>query len=325
MQFEFENICIDCKKRGYHVGFTFKTITYKGFELLDMPQQFMDGATLAFFYKGKEHIIHSIEKSVQITGTNKSSGELQYRSDFAFIKCIQSQTKKKFTFFYNVLGLDSIYSEADNIIEPNQLPLKGIYYLMDLYSEKETHLDIVLTIINNTDEMVENFDLYWFMDFDIGGSERRKQNNWDAVDDFSIAMVDKTQTEPESQDIYAGIISIPTDYKINKGAGDPNHLMPTFPNKVPNFVDSKEPNDYAIGMQFSKEKIEPKQVSVIPLSIVVGEGKDNLLQNINEARVILKERYEKHKSPDFADKRFIPDQKYSKINTAINRWCGDGE
>ena len=98
--------------------------------------------------------------------------------------------------------------------------------------------------------------------------------------------------------------------------------MPTFPNKIWISLIWKT-NDYIVTVL--KEKIEPKQVSVIPLSIVVGEGKDNLLQNINEAQVILKERYEKHKSPDFVDKRFIPDQKYSKINTSINRWCGDGE
>lgn len=316
MEYEFENICIDCKKRGYSVGFTFKTIRFEGVDLLDMPQKYMDGATIAFDYLNALHVIHSIEKSVQ-----NHEGESEYNTDFALIKLIQSQTRKKFTFFYNILKIENIYSQSANDLNKKTLPLNGLYYLMDVYSESKTHIDIIITIINNTQNPIDNFDLYWFLDFDIGGNVHNKSNIAERIDDFSIVMFNFQ--EDDNNRIYGGLTTIPSDLTIELGVGNPNDLMPDFPSRKPKFVNPVTPNDYAIGIQFSKPNIPPNGIVVIPISIIAGKGTQDLISNIKVAQEKLGVYYDQHKKIDFNDKRFISDEKYSKINTAINRWCRD--
>lgn len=317
MDYEFENICIDCKKRGYSVGFTFKSIKYKGIDLLEMPQKYMDGATIAFDYLEQEHIIHSIEKSVQ-----KINEESSYKTDFAIIKMIQSNTRKKFTFFYNVLKIEDIYLPNMDNTNLKRLPLNGIYYLMDVLSESNTHIDIIITIINNTINPINNLDLYWFLDFDIYGNTYNKTNLFDlTLDSLSVGMYDSLDTS--NSRIYAGLTTIETDFIIAKGAGYPNDFLPDFPERKPKFIESNQPSDYALGLQFSRKSINPIEDVIIPLSIVVGEGQMDFVENIKNAQQKLKILSELHKKMDFSDKRFIVDEKYSKINTAINKWCRD--
>ncbi len=316
MDYEFENICIDCKKRGYSVGFTFKSIRYEGIDLLDMPQKYMDGATLAFDYMNNLHIIHSIEKSVK-----DSDGDCEYKTDFALIKLIQSQTKKKFTFFYNILKIDDIYLESEINKKEQSPPLTGLYYLMDVYSENKTHIDIIITIINNTTNPIKNFDLYWCLDFDIRGNAHNKTNIAELFDDRAIVMCDVCSQDPQFERIYAGLTTIPIDMKIDMGAGNPNDFIPEFPLRNLKFINSTVPNDYAIGIHFSKTEIPSNSHIIIPISIIAAKGNQELIQNIKLAKEKLDYYYHQHKKIDYSDKRFISDEKYSKINTAINRWC----
>ncbi len=60
---EFENICLNCKEKGFYFGYSFKTIRYQGETVLDMPTRHLNGPALAFTYHQWPLFIHSLENS----------------------------------------------------------------------------------------------------------------------------------------------------------------------------------------------------------------------------------------------------------------------
>ena len=60
---DYETICMNCQEKGYSFGYGIKTIEYKGFKILDLPQPYLNGASVYFEYEKKTILLKSTENS----------------------------------------------------------------------------------------------------------------------------------------------------------------------------------------------------------------------------------------------------------------------
>ena len=106
---EFENICLNCKEKGYYFGYSFKTIRYRGETILDMPTQHLNRPAIAFVYHHLPLYIHSMEISHPI-------GSVAEKPVFAMINMKRGQTLQKFTYQYKMQNNKKFYQPPEKLL-----------------------------------------------------------------------------------------------------------------------------------------------------------------------------------------------------------------
>ena len=303
---DYETICINCQKKGYCFGYGLKTIEYKGIKILDLPQPYLNGASVFFEYENKPVLLKSTENS-----HNSDSGIKD--SKFAMINARSSKNNLISRFTYS-------FSFPENTQEEKQTP--RIIEYVDVYRfENKPYFFIFFTFRNLTGKTIKNFNFYQFYDFDIYG-EDSYSNDCAKYDSKSCVIYQYDNEKGLKKSIFAGIGSSsknpPNKFECN--IPQDIYIYKNNQNSLRNYKE-KGPCDCAVALQWISPIFEKNKLISFPIMIITGFGKDNFFENVKNARKDL-EMHQKSviRAVENVSRQKI-DPKLQKLSFSQRKWC----
>ena len=303
---DYETICINCQEKGYSFGYGIKTIEYKGFKILDLPQPYLNGASIYFEYDHKPVLLKSTENSHHSKSGIKDS-------KFSMLNARTSKNNLISRFTYS-------FSFPENTSENKQIP--RIIEYVDVYRfENKPYFFIYYTFRNLTGKSIKNFNFYQFYDFDIYGQESYL-NDIAKYDSKSGIIYQYDNEKGLKMSIFAGIGSslenTPSKFECNS----PQDIF-IFKDKqisLRNYAE-KGPSDCAVALQWIKPSFSNSGLISFPIMIIAGVGKDNFFENVKEARKDLGIHQKSVMKNIKIESRQKIDPKLQNLSFSKREWC----
>ena len=303
---DYETICIECQAKGYSFGYGLKTIEYKGIQILDLPQPYLNGASIFFEYGNKPVLLRSTENS-----HHSNSGIKDSKFSMLNARTSKNNLISRFTYSFSFPEISSEEKQIPRIIE-----------YVDVYRfENKPYFFIFYTFRNLTGKSIKNFNFYQFYDFDIYG-EDSYSNDCAKYDSKSSIIYQYDNEKGLEKSLFAGIGSSSDNI--------PNHYECNIPQDIFIFKDSqvslrnyaeKGPCDCAVALQWIRPIFKHDELISFPIMIIAGLGKDNFLENVKEARKNLEiHRKAVHRSVENESRQKI-DPKLQKLSFSQRSWC----
>ena len=303
---DYETICINCQERGYSFGYGIKTIEYKGFKILDLPQPYLNGASIYFEYENKPVLLKSTENSYHSESGIKDS-------KFAMINARSSMNSSVSRFTYSFSFPESIQKEKE---------IQRIIEYVDVYRFKyKPYFFIFYTFRNLTDKTIKNFNFYQFYDFDIYGPESYL-NDIAKYNSKANIIYQYDNEKGVEKSIFAGIGSSYDKKPDNFECNSPQDIFIFKNNQLSlrNYTE-KGPSDCAVALQWIIPIFKHSELIIFPIMIIVGVGKDNFFENVKDARKDLEmHRKSVHRSVDEVSRQKI-DPKLQTLSMSKKKWC----
>jgi hypothetical protein len=308
---DYETICVNCKEKGYSFGYAIKTIEYKNQIVMDLPQQYLNGPCLSFRYQNIPILIRSLENSHQM-------GVAARKPLFSMInaKLSSNNTISRFTYFYSLQN----HPQVKAIDLPPETGNPGIYEYVDIYRfEDKPYILLYYSFRNSTSIPLINFKFYNFYDFDIFGQD---QFDLDMAEyDQNLQVIFQYDKRDEKGDLFAGFGStlqnFPTKYECNAS----NQLMISMDSLNLRNINVFGPDDCAIALQWDLASLNPEKINTFPIMLVFGNGKEEFIQNVVEARNHLEKLLPGVKRAVKGKTRLIIDPKLEKLAFSTKKWC----
>ncbi len=320
---DYETICVNCKEKGYSFGYTLKNVEYRGNIVLDIPQRYLNGPSLAFDYQSVPIFIRSLENPNTMGSTAKTP-------IFSMInaKPSISSTISRFTYLFSPQNHPLI--EKLNISKgpTSQIPPK-IFEYVDMYhypsSKDRPYILMFYSFRNATPVPLKNFQFYQFYDFDVYGQEGY---NTDLVKyNPPLGVIYQFDAERaaggDKQSVVVGIGST-LDNKPDHFEGNSPELLLISPKRL-NLRDSipDSPGDLGVGLQWNTPEFLPDQLIVFPVFMAFGNNESEFLENAKKAQVhLLKQIPNIIKSVNFKSRQIV-DSKIEKLSFSTREWCQD--
>ncbi len=301
---DYETICINCQEKGYSFGYGIKTIEYKGFKILDLPQPYLNGASAYFEYEKNPILLKSTENSHHADYGIKDA-------KFAMMNARSSKNSSVSRFTYS-------FSFPEDKPEEKQIP--QIIEYVDVYRFKnKPYFFIYYTFRNLTGKTIKNFNFYQFYDFDIYG-EDSYSTDIAKFDSKSGIIYQYDYEKGLEKSLFAGIgsNSIPDNFECNT----PQDIFIFKNNQVSlrNYAE-KGPCDCAVASQWVRPIFKHNELISFPIMMIMGLGKDNFFENVKNAKKDL----EIHKKSVIRavenHSRQKIDPKLEKLNFSKREWC----
>ncbi len=313
---EFESICIDCKRRGYTIGFTLQSLRYNDHVVLDLPNPYLGGPTVRFDHNDTPYLI----KSIEVTQGENSSAK---GAPFHYYLLNQKRSKflQTFTFFSPLDGTPLDFSESKNLPEQPE----GLYFFMDFYHYERPYLLIFYSYFNNTAQPITNFSLFQFLDFDIYGQERF---DTDITGQKNNCVFQYDAAESLERGVIAGLASTPAHPPDHFQGGLVESLFP-FENgsedTLKHLLDEvvNEPQDQGVALEWVKPTLPPFTTITVPVILVFGEGERKFTKHLATAREHAESLEPTVKKALTYPSRTRFDLKYKYVNESIKKWCSD--
>jgi hypothetical protein len=303
---DYETICINCQEKGYSFGYGIKTIEYKRFKILDLPQPYLNGASVFFEYNNKRVLLKSSENS------HHSESGIE-NSKFSMLNARSSKNSLISRFTYS-------FSFPESTTEEKQIP--RIIEYIDVYRFKnKPYFFIYYTFRNLTGKTIKNFNFYQFYDFDIYGQEAYLTDI--AKYDSKSGIIYQYDNEKGlEKSLFAGIGSSTENF--------PNHFECNTPQEIYIFNNNQDtlrnfaekgPCDCAVALQWNKSIFKQKKLISFPIMIITGLGKDKFFENVKDARNDL-EIHQKSvlRTIENVSRQKI-DPKLQKLSFSQKTWC----
>ena len=299
---DYETICINCQEKGYSFGYGMKTIEYRGFKILDLPQKNLNGATVYFEYENKPVLLKSTEN--------------QHYSEFGKFSMINARVGKS--------GLISrfTYSFSFPRKKPDEKQKPKIIEYVDVYRFKDKpYFFIFYTFRNLTGKPIKNFNFYQFYDFDIYG-EDSYSNDIARYDSKSDIIYQFDNEKGLDMSLFAGIGSSSKNKPNNFECNTPQDIFIFKNNQVSlrNYAE-KGPCDCAVALQWIRPIFKHNDLISFPIMMIAGLGNKNFFENVKDARKDL-EIHQKSviRAVDNISREKI-DPKLQKLNFSKREWC----
>jgi hypothetical protein len=309
---DYENICLNCKEKGFYFGYSFKTIEYKGKTVLDIPARYLNGPCLAFNYRGWPLLLTSVMNSHQV-------GAAPNEPVFAMINSKYGETLTKFTYIYLIQNNKALRRP------PEELPVsepKIMFYVDTYHYSNKPYILIYYTFRNLSGYSMDKLNFYQFYDFDIYGQDAYSQDIAH-YDEKLETIFQYNVNEGLEKSLIAGVCSTtnfpPDHYEGNKSMD----LLITLDRQNLRDVSDWGPDDCAIGLQWSQEKLNHEDLVIYPMAIVMGFGYEQFAANVALAKEQLANNLPKiKKSVDESSRQEI-DPKLQKMSFSVTEWCKD--
>jgi len=301
---DYETVCINCQEKGYSFGYGIKTIEYKGVKILDLPQPYLNGASVYFEYEKKPILLKSTENSHHADFGIKDAKFIMMNA-----RSSKNSSVSRFTYSFLFSGSTEEEKQISKIIE-----------YIDVYRFKnKPYFFIYYTFRNLTGKTIKNFNFYQFYDFDIYGEDFYSTDI--AKFDSKSGIIYQYDFEKGlEKSIFAGIgsNSIPNNFECNI----PQDIF-IFKNNQVTLRNYKEkgPCDCAVASQWIRPIFKHNELISFPIMMIMGLGKENFFENVKDARKDL-EIHQKSviRAVENLSRQKI-DPKLQKLNFSKREWC----
>ena len=298
---DYETICMNCQEKGYSFGYGIKTIEYKGFKILDLPQPYLNGASVHFEYEKKPILLKSTENS--------------HYADFGIFlmnaRSSKNSSISRFTYSFSFPGSTPEEKHIPKIIE-----------YVDVYRFKnKPYFFIFYTFRNLTGKTIKNFNFYQFYDFDIYGQESYL-NDIAKYDSKSGIIYQYDNEKGLDKSLFAGIGSSSENKPNNFECNTPQDIFIFKSNQVSlrNYAE-KGPCDCAVASQWIRPIFKNMELISFPIMVIVGLGKDKFFENVKDARKDLEiHQNSVIRAVENLSRQKI-DPKLEKLNFSKREWC----
>ena len=312
---EYETICVNCKEKGYSFGYTLKNMEYRGETVLDTPQRYLNGASLAFNYQSVPILIRSLENSHAMGVTTETP-------IFSMINAKPSlnSTISRFTYLYSPQ-----YHPLIKHLNDTKSPTSSkIYEYVDMYqypnNPDRPYILIFYSFRNATQVPLENFRFYQLYDFDIYGQEGY---NTDIVKyNSSLGVIYQFDAlKGCEKSVVAGIGST-LDNKPEHFEGNAPALLVQSPKRL-NLRDfiPDSPGDLGVGLQWWKSEITPDHLEIFPVFMAFGGNEAEFLKNAQKAQIHLQKLVPHITNAVNSKFRQYFDPKLEKMSFSMREWC----
>ncbi|MHA1584179.1 MAG: hypothetical protein ACTSVU_06085 [Promethearchaeota archaeon] len=320
---DYETVCLNCQQKGYNFGYSFKNIKFKGISVMDMPTYYLNGPFFSFIYNNTPMLIRNLENAHELS-PNPEEPIFQLLN----VKKNANCTKTKFTFRYNLQfhpKLQKISTEPQEIliyIDMYQFPNRPYFFMFYSYR-------------NSTNHPITQINFFNIFDFDVYGQDSYDQDQANYVPELDVIEQYDSKKGLENS-IFAGFGSI-SDLNSNfHECQTPNEISShTFDYKEKSIksLDIKEgrlnlrnisnwgPGDCAIGLQWYRKQLDPKETLTFPIMMVFGEGEKEFRKNCLIAREHLEKIYPTIQKEINIKSRQDLDAKLEKMSFSTREWC----
>jgi hypothetical protein len=309
---EYENVCLNCKEKGYYFGYSFKTIKYHDIIVLDIPTRHLNGPAMAFYYHNWPLLIHSTEIS-------HPSGSASDKPVFLMINTKKGQHLQKFTYQYKMQNNKALWQPPEKLLVED--PVFDVFVDTYQYPNKP-YLMMFYGFLNKTGEPLTNFNFYQFYDFDIYGREGYNHNlvKYDAILD-AIFQYD-TEIGGENS-LMAGITSTSSNLCSHFEGNHPNEILMTTQRLDLRDIGEFGPDDCAVALQWKIGQLEPDELKIFPVIMGFGFGEAEFLENCKQGKEHAEELMDKVDRSFKEAGRLNVDPKLEQLSFSVTEWCKD--
>lgn len=314
VEIEYETICVNCKEKGYSFGYTLKSIEYKGDLVLDIPQQYLNGPSLSFYYDNIPIFIRSLENSHAL-GTQAET------PIFTMINAKRNNdsTISRFTYLYSIHHHPLVQNQP----EAQSLPPAKILEYVDIYRYPDKpYLLMFYSFRNSTPIPLDDFRFYQFYDFDILGqseydTDRAKYNP-------ELGFIYQYKPEKSSQHgLFAGIGSITSNMPSHFEANTPQKILITSERLELRDFCKLGQDDFSVGLEWDMSSFPPGHLEVFPIFMAFGHNEEDFTNNALMAQNHLQKILPNIINAVNGKFRQLIDPELEKMSFSMKEWCKD--
>jgi hypothetical protein len=307
---DYENICLNCKEKGFYFGFSFKTVEYKGKPILDIPARYLNGPASSCSFRGWPLVLFSMMNSHQ-------PGALPTEPVFAMMNSKYGDTLTKFTYQYLIQNNKALRMDENELVLPNP---KIIFYVDTYHYPNKPYILMYFAFRNLTGFIINNFKFYQFYDFDIYGQDSHGQDSVNYREDLDVIYQFNSPEGPEKS-LIAGITSSPNQPSSHFEGNKALDILINV-NKL-DLSDCYQvgPDDCAVAMQWNFGDLKPNEVAIFPVAMVMGFGEENFFQNCCQAREQLEKFRSQFEKSINEPSRQEMDPKLQQMSFSVTEWC----